>query len=235
MSATVTLWPIAPLAGSAFAADSGLCPTVPTFDIARHQLLTSIRRLREAARLVDQDDGWGSHILMLRPSLVLVAKAAWVVRPEQSTERVGSALGILVSDQQRGASAMKEAVSQGAILEFGDLADKYESNARALESSASIRAVRPPRDQTIIRQLGQDVDRYYGSEDTPSDMQLLWNASSSLAHGETWFNQLSGGPHRRRLRDVLTTRSFDSVCSGINVTSLRICQLATEVSESLEM
>jgi len=235
MSATVALWPSEPAAGSSFAADNALGSVAPTFDVARHQLLTAIRRLRDAARLAGRDDGWGSHILMLRPALVLVAKAAWVVRPEQSAERVGRALGTLLSDQRRGATAMRDAVSQGAIAEFGHLALKYESNADALESSGSVPSIKPPADQAMIRELGRDVDLYYGSDDTQSDMQLLWNASSSLAHGETWFNQLTGGLRRQRLGDVLTSRSFDCVCSGINVTSLRIHRQSTDISELLGM
>lgn len=215
------------MAGSGFAADAALCPTIPTFDIARHQVLSSLRRLREAARLVEQDDGWGSHILMLRPSLVLVAKAAWIIRPEESAHRIARALGNLLGDQRRGARAMRNAVSQGAIPAFGDLADKYETNAIALESTAPIASARPPGDEVIIRELGQDVDLYYATDDTLADVQLLWNASSSLAHGETWFNQLSGGLQPRRLGGILTSRSFDAVCSAINVTSLRITQLAT--------
>jgi len=118
-------------------------------------------------------------------------------------------------------------VLRGAIPEFGDLADNFDRNSLALAQGSSIAPIKPPRDEALIRELGQDVDNYYGSSDTASDMQLLWNASSSLAHGETWFSQISGGDNRKRLREVLTSRSFDSVCSGINTTSLRITWHAT--------
>jgi len=138
MSTTVTLWPDEPYPGSGFAADHASCPNVPTFDVARHQLLTSLGRLRDAAKLVEDDDGWGSHILMLRPSLVLVAKAAWIVRPERSEERVGRTLGMLVDDQRRGAAAMREAASQGAIPAFGDLADNFDRSSDRLSSGARI-------------------------------------------------------------------------------------------------
>ena len=227
MSSVVTLWPQQPAAKSGFAADQSLCTDVPTFSIARYQILTSLRRLREAARLSSEDDGWGSHVLMLRPALVLAAKAAWIVRPDVSEERVGRALGMLVSDQGRGAKAMRAAVLQGAIPEFGDLADNFDRNSQGLARGAPVAPIRPLGDEAIIRELGQDVDTHYGSTDAASDMQLLWNASSSLAHGETWFSQISGGDNRKRLREVLTSRSFDSVCSGIDTTSLRITWHAT--------
>jgi len=84
----------------------------------------------------------------------------------------------------------------------------------------------------MIRELGDDVDTYYGTDDTSSDVQLLWNASSSLAHGETWFTQLSVGRQPRRLGGILTSRSFDAVCSGINTTSLRVVSLAMNPTES---
>lgn len=78
----------------------------------------------------------------------------------------------------------------------------------------------------MIRALGHDVDTYYGTNDTLSDVQLLWNASSSLAHGETWFGQFSGGRRPRRLGALLTSRSFDAVCSGISTVSMRVVELA---------
>jgi hypothetical protein len=135
---------------------------------------------------------------------------------------------MLVDNQKRGAVAMRNAVSQGAIPEFGDLADRFDRNCDALASGAPMPPIRPPGDEAMIRELGRDVTIYDGSSDTPSDLQLLWNASSSLAHGETWLSQLVGGrQQRRRLGHVLTSRSFDAVCSGLNVTSLRIVALAT--------
>jgi hypothetical protein len=112
MSAIVMLWPTEPHPGSGFADDYALCSNAPTFDLARHQLLTALRRLQDAAGLVVNDDGWGSHILTLRPSLVLAAKGAWIVRPQRSEERVGRTLGMLLEDQRRGAAAMRRAVSQ---------------------------------------------------------------------------------------------------------------------------
>ncbi len=82
----------------------------PTFVVVRYQLLTALRRLRDAARLHKDDDGSGSHILMLRPALVLVAKAAWILRPEQPERRVGRVVGMLVDDRRGGAQAMRKAV-----------------------------------------------------------------------------------------------------------------------------
>lgn len=230
MSTIVTTWPNEASPGSGFAADHALCPAAPTFDVARFQLLTSLRRLRDAAKLVDLDDGWGSHILMLRPSLVLVAKAAWIVRPDGPEDRVGRTLGMLVANQTRGAAAMRDAVSQGAIPEFDDLADNFDRSSSRLSRGVSPVPIRPPGDQAMIRELGREVDSYYGSDDTSADMQLLWNASSSLAHGETWFSQLSGGHRPRRLAEVLTSRSFAAVCSGLNTTSLRLVALAANAT-----
>jgi hypothetical protein len=79
----------------------------------------------------------------------------------------------------------------------------------------------------LIRELGGDVNSYYGSNDASSDMQLLWKVSSSLAHGETWFSLLSGGLQRKPFAKILAAQSLDIVCSGINTTSLRILLLAT--------
>lgn len=126
---------------------------------------------------------------------------------------------------------MKKAVDQGAIPEFRDLADKFDRNADRLASATTIRPIGSPTDEDMILELGKDVDTYYGSTDAASDMQILWNASSSLAHGEVWFSELSGGIRPRRLAEVLTSRSFDAVCGGINVTSLRVASLAAVVGD----
>ncbi|MGA3541592.1 hypothetical protein ACK8GE_20125 [Micromonosporaceae bacterium DT194] len=174
-----------------------------------------------------EDDGWGTHILMLRPALVLAAKAAWIVRPARSEERVSRSLGVLLNDQRRGARAMRNAVSQGAISEFEQVASKFDRSSSNLANLVPLASVDPLGDEKLIRELGSDVNSYYGIDDALSHMQLLWNASSSLAHGETWFPLLSGGLQRRPFAEILTAQSFDAVCSGINTTSLRILQLAT--------
>ena len=227
VSATVQLWPDEPSAGSGFADDLALSAQLSSYTMARTQLLTSMRRLRNAARLVKEDDDWGTHLLMLRPALVLAAKASWIVRPNRSEERVSRTLGMLSNDQRRGAKAMREAVSQAAIPEFKDVADKFDRSSGDLVSGVPIAPVNPPGDQTMIRELGGDVNAHYGTDDASSDMQLLWNVSSSLAHGETWFSLLSGGLQRKPFADILTAQSFDIVRSGINTTSLRILRHAT--------
>jgi len=87
-------------------------------------------------------------------------------------------------------------------------------------------AKRPPSDENLISELGGDIDGYYGSRSGPSDLQLLWNAASSLAHGERWYSSLTGGAGRKVVAEVLTVRSTDAVCSAINVTHLRMLWLA---------
>lgn len=233
MPATVTLWPKEPTAGSGFADDLALSAQVDSFTVARLQLLTSMRRLRNAARLVTEDDGWGTHLLMLRPALVLAAKAAWIVRPDVSEERVCRTLGVLLNDQRRGARAMREAVSQGAIPEFEQVATRFDQSSRDLASLVPLAPVDPPSDQTLIRELGSDVNSYYGSDGASPDLQLVWNVSSSLAHGEAWYSLLSGGLQRKPFAETFTAQSFDIVCSGINTTSVRILQLAATPSAQL--
>lgn len=122
---------------------------------------------------------------------------------------------------------MRDAVSQGAMPEFGEVASKFDRSYNSLADLVSVTPEKQPGDEKLIRALGGDVNSYYGIDDASSDMQLLWNASSSLAHGETWFSLLSGGLQRKPLAEIFTARSFDTVCSGINTTSLRILQLAT--------
>lgn len=85
---------------------------------------------------------------------------------------------------------------------------------------------RPPRDESMIADVGSMIDRYYGINTVTSDVQLLWNMSNSLAHGEGWYPTLTAGPRRVPVAEILTTRSFDAVCGGLNVTGLRTLTLA---------
>jgi hypothetical protein len=197
--------------------------SLSTYNVTRIQLLEAIRRLETAGGLVRRrsEAEWGSHLVVLRPALVLTAKAAWIVRPDASQERVARAVGIVIKDQQMGARAMHEAVVQGAPLAFKSVSEALTRTANLISAGAPSRPVRPLGDQALIRELATDVDCYYGSSDAATDMQLLWNASSSLAHGERWFSVLAGG-RRAQIAETLTTRSLDAVCSSINVTSLRL-------------
>lgn len=69
-----------------------------------------------------------------------------------------------------------------------------------LTSAAEMKAAevekRPPPDERLINERGGDIDEYYGSSDGRPDLQLLWNAASSLAHGERWYGSLTGGAER---------------------------------------
>lgn len=228
LSVLVRMWPEEPASASGFANDIALFPQDSSFVLVRHQLLTSLRRLRNAAQLVQEDDGWGTHLLMLRPALVMVSKAAWVVRADQSPERVGRSLGVLLSDRRNGSRAMRKAVEQGAIAGFSDVATGFDRSAAELVTRVPVPEVKQPSDERLIQELGDDVDDYYGTKDAKSHLQLLWNASSCLAHGETWFPFLSGGlQRRRRFGEILTSQSFDVMCSAFNTTALRIVSLAS--------
>lgn len=233
MSVIAQVWPTEPTSGSGFAAEAALTEAVSTFDISRHQLMTSVRRLRNAAELSRNDDGWGAHILMLRPALVLAAKAAWILRPDSPEERIGRALGLIMSDQRNGARAMRAVVKQGGLPEFGGVADKYDRSVTRLVSQIPTSGIKPPSDESMIRELGCDINRDDGGNDAPSSMQLLWNASSSLAHGENWFRMLSNGGRGAELAEVITVRSLDIVCSGISVTSSRILGLSSMPAEKM--
>lgn len=224
MSVTAELWPSEPSPGSGFAADGESGSSVSTYVVTRIQLLEAIQRLRAAASLIrrQQDAEWGAHLVILRPALVLTAKAGWIVRPDASPERVGRAIGLVISDQRMGARAMQAAVDQGALPAFGSVGAAFERSANLVASNSPQRPVAPLGDQALIRELASDVDGYYGTANASADMQILWNASSGLAHGERWFSVLSSGRRRSRLADILTARSLDVICSGINTTSLRL-------------
>jgi hypothetical protein len=131
---------------------------------------------------------------------------------------------------------MRKALERGAPNAFGSAASSFERSSAAILASLQERSddaeMKPPRDESLILNLGSEINRYYGTVDAVSDLQLLWNASSSLAHGERWYSVLTSRPRRAEIASILTVRSFDGVCSGINVTGLRLAELAASPADN---
>jgi hypothetical protein len=237
MPVMAQLWPAEPGVGSRFAADETRA-SVSTYTAARVLLLDAMHRLRAAAEMAENEAlaEHGTHLLLLlRPALVSTAKAAWVVGPEDSAERSTRAVRLVCEDHCQGALAMRKALEQGAPNAFGSAARSFEQSSAATLASLQERSVdaekKPPRDESLVLNLGSEIDRYYGTNDAASDLQLLWNASSSLAHGERWYSVLTSRPHRAEIAKILTVRSFDGVCSGVNVTGLRLTGLAASPAD----
>ena len=212
--------------------------SVSTYTAARVLLLDAIHRLRAAAEMAENEalTEQGTHLLLLRPALVSTAKAAWVVGPEDSVERSTRAVRLVCEDHRQGALAMRKAVEQGAPAAFGTVASSFERSSAATLASLRVRSVdaekKPPRDESLILNLGSEIDRYYGTNDASSDLQLLWNASSCLDHGERHHSILTSRPSRAEVAKILTVRSFDGTCSGVNVTGLRLMGLAVSPAGS---
>lgn len=232
MPAMADLWPREPADGSEFAAD-GTRASISTYTVVRILLLEAIQRLRAAAAAA-QDRGLaeqGVHILLLRPALVSTAKAAWVARGGESAERVSRAARLIAEDRRNGAKALRKAVANGAPPPFNAVADAYERSSEVISAAVRFSSMQPkdrlPGDEVMILELGSEIDRYYGTRSATSDVQLLWRASSSLAHGERWYVTLTTGKRRAQVAEVITVRSLDVVCSGLNVTALGVLSLAT--------
>lgn len=225
------LWPGDAIAGSAFASDPSPA-SISTYVVARILLLEALRWLAASAKLAEDDRSaaHGAHVLLLRPALVVTAKCAWMIRPDDSNTRAARAVRLVVEDRRQGASAMDKARQQGAPEAFGHVGRLFERARTSVIAAAGINVdeidERPPRDEEMILELGCDIDQYYGTRSGRSDLQLLWNAASSLAHGERWYTSLTGGERRKEVARVLTFRSTDAVCSAINVTHLRLLWLA---------
>jgi hypothetical protein len=237
MPVMAQLWPAEPVVGSGFA-DDETRTSVSTYTAARVLLLDAMRRLRAAAEMAENQTlaEQGTHLLLLRPALVSAAKAAWAVAPEDSAERSTRAVRLICEDMRQGTLAMRKALEQGAPNAFDIAARTFERSGASTLASLQERSFeaekKPPRDESLILDLGSEIDRYYGTNDAASDLQLLWNASSSLAHGEHWYSALTSRPSRAEVAKILTERSFDGVCSGINVTGLRLLWLAAAPADS---
>lgn len=66
------------------------------------------------------------------------------------------------------------------------------------------------------------------------DMQILWNASSGLAHDERWFSAVAGHRRPSTIAGISTRRSLDAVRSAISTTAQRLLWHATNPARSLE-
>ena len=132
---------------------------------------------------------------------------------------------------------MRSAAKLGEMPVALKVAERFTEAQQSLETEASrlgVTPVRPPGDERLIDDLGDQIDDYYGTHSQASarrDVRLLWNVSSSLAHGERWFRDLTSGhemaAQRRELAELITHRSLDVVCSGLNLLGRRTLFLAT--------
>jgi hypothetical protein len=144
----------------------------------------------------------------------LSAKAAWIVRADESAEKVARAVGLVRSDRLMGERAMRYAAKQGAPNAFEKVGDSFGRSTQLLLDHSAVAPRTVSRDESLILDLGADVDRYYATDHARSDVQILWNASSRLSHGERWFSALADGQRRTRVAEALTVRSFDVTCSA---------------------
>jgi hypothetical protein len=230
--------PAEALDGSGFAVDAAVV-SFRTYDVVRTRLQDGLTGLLVAARMARNPTTslLGTHLLALRAPLVAVAKGWWLTQPNESTARVARAVGLICADRQQGRDAMQKAAELGEMPVALEVAERFAEARQSLEAEADRLGVAPertPSDQRLIDNLGDQIDDYYGTH-RPAigrrDARLLWNASSSLAHGERWFRDLTSGremaAQRRELAELITHRSLDVVCSGLNLLGRRTLFLAT--------
>lgn len=235
LTAGVTTWPAAPTPGSPFAADKELARGASTFGMAQGSLVNSLYHMKVAHQLIVSNvpEAQGTHLLLLRPALLAAARASWLMAPDKAAERVQRAALLLAEDRRYGASAMRKVLDRGAPEAFtaaAELFDRQREEATALALDAGPASLkRPPSEEMLIHDAALTVDLYYGTDDATVDAQLLWNTASGLAHGERWFATLTSGKSRL-VAETITERSFDILCSLVNVASLRMLCLCSRPS-----
>jgi len=242
MPVVFKMLPAEALDGSGFAKDAAVV-SFKTYDVVRTRLQDGVTGLLVAARMA-RDPATsllGTHLIALRAPLVAVAKGWWLTHTDDSAARVARAVGLIGADRLRGHGAMRAVAELGEMPEVLRVAERFAEARQSLEGEADRLGVapeRPPWDERLIDDLGDEIDSYYGTHGQASgrrDARLLWNASSSLAHGERWFRDLTsdreGADTRgRQLAELITHRSLDVVCSGLNLLFQRTLLLATAPS-----
>ena len=230
--------PAAALDGSGFAEDAAVVVSFKTYDVVRTRLQDGVTGLLVAARMARDPTTslLGTHLIALRAPLVAAAKGWWLTCPDDSTARVSRAVGLVSADRKQGHAAMSAAAELGRMPELLNVAEAFEEARQALETEVrrlGVALESPPGDGKLIDGLGGEIDNYYGTDGRDSgrrDARLLWNASSSLVHGERWFRDLTSGreaeAQRSEFAELITQRSLDVVCSGLNILWRRTLFLA---------
>ncbi len=207
-----------------FAADATLV-NFRTYDVLRNHLKVGVTNLKIAASMsrTPLSSSFGTHLVALRPALVSFSKAMWMLSESDTKVRIERSAGLVVADREHGRKAMHNASkthSGEGFQMIGGAFERAQTNITAELARRSMTPERPPWDGVLVESLGDAIDVYYGSGGTArQDALMLWNASSSLSHGERWFSQLY--PH---LATAFTERSLDVVCSGFNLVNLHTLQ-----------
>jgi hypothetical protein len=207
-----------------FAADAALV-NFRTYDIVRNHLLVGVTNLKIASEMSKDrlTSSFGTHLVALRPALVSFSKAMWMLSENETRIRIERAAGLAIADREQGRRAMVNASrahpNQG-FQSIGGAFERAQTSVRSELERVNFSPARPPADGALVEALGASIDVYYGSGGTArQDALILWNASSSLSHGERWFSQLY-----THLAKAFTERSLDVVCSGFNLVHLHTLQ-----------
>lgn len=207
-----------------FAADAGLV-NFRTYDILRGHLRMGISNFKIASEMskTPLHSHFGTHLVVLRPALVSFAKAMWILQGGESKARIERAAGLVLADRRQGQRAMGNASRAHSNEGFDAIAQAFQRAQTEVESElerVQFSAKPPPADTVLVENLGAAIDVYYGSAGSArQDALILWNASSSLSHGERWFSQMYA-----HLAQAFTERSIDVVSSGFNLVHLHTLQ-----------
>lgn len=196
-----------------------------TYDVLRGHLKVGATNFKIAAEMSQTTlhSHFGTHLVVLRPALVSFSKAMWMLAESDSRVRIERAAGLAMADREHGYEAMDRASRAHPNESFRSISEVFESEQNNMKSELErigFSPARPPLDGRLIEKLADAIDIYYGSGGSArQDALILWNASSSLAHGERWFSQLY-----THIAKTFTERSLDVVCSGFNLVHLHALQ-----------
>lgn len=220
------------LVRSPFGRDASIVP-FRTYDVIRTRWATGLVNLKVAAELsLDESASrTGVHLIALRSSLLATSKGLWVSSSSDSEERVSRAAGLVIADRHRGQLAMHRANQAASNKGFSAVAGVFEKAEIKIADDvqmAGLTPIVPPNETAMTIFLGDAIDEYYGYVGTAKqDALVLWHASSSLSHGERWFADLG-----KSMAQIVTERSLDVVCSGLNLLWLKLLFGTSQESSS---
>jgi hypothetical protein len=202
-----------------------------TYDVLRSHLKVGVTNLKIAAEMskTPLHSRFGTHLVVLRPALVSFSKAMWMLAESEPRIRIERAAGLVLADRRQGHKAMgnaSRAHPNEGFQAIGEVFERAHINMESELARVDFSPARPPSDGALVEELGAAIDIYYGSDGGASqDALILWNAASSLSHGERWFSQLYA-----HLAKAFTERSLDVVCSGFNLVHLHTLRELADAS-----
>lgn len=171
-----------PQPGSDLAADIAACPGMPSHELARHALISSVQHLNLARNAVEARDLYPiAHPSVLRGALIGASRAVWLLAPEDARERQQRALRVVWESHRRFRQyAQARQLAPEGIAAFEQMAQEARAG---WQDTATLTAKTAPGDGDIIEGAAAHL---FPGDPRQRQVSAMWMQGSGDAHGLPW-------------------------------------------------